>query len=112
MEHINEKELKQIARNMNGKTIEIKINGVIIAEFTMHKVQCRYNERSGILLIYDKNTNKKFSVETFMAYMLKASENRQIIEIKTDNEESIIIHIILPEPQKKSYKLFDILSKL
>lgn len=94
MEKINEKELKEISRNINNKTVDIKIEGVITVEFTMHKVQCKYNQRSGVLYIYDKQADKKFSVETFMAYTLETSENRQIIEIKVDNEENITINII------------------
>lgn len=92
MEKINEKELKEISINMNNKTVDIKIEGIITVEFTMNKVQCRYNQRSGFLYINDKH--KKFSVNTCMAYTLEKSENRQIIEINLDNDEDITIHII------------------
>lgn len=94
MEKINEKELKEISINMNDKTVDIKIEGIITVEFTMNKVQCRYNQRSGFLYINDKHKNKKFSVNTCMAYTLETSENRQIIEINLDNDEDITIHII------------------
>lgn len=94
MEHINQKELKEISRDISGKSVEIKIEGVITVEFAMDKVQCKYSQRSGTLFIYEKNTNKKFSVEIYMAYMLKTNENKKMLEIETDNEESITIHIM------------------
>ncbi len=94
MEQIKEKELKEIIKNMNGKTVELKIDGVISIEFTMQKVKCSYNLKNGILNIYDKDTDKKLTIEMLMAYMIKASENKQTIEIKLDNDEDITIHII------------------
>lgn len=94
MEQINEKQLKEISIYMNKKTIELKVKGILIVEFTMHKVQCRYNQRSGMLTIYDKTTDKRLIVETFMAYMLCASEDRQMLEIKLDNDEEITIKIV------------------
>lgn len=94
MEQIKEKELKEIIKNMNEKTIELKIEGVISIELTMKKVKCSYNLKNGILNIYDKQTSKKLTIEMLMAYMIKASENKQTIEIKLDNDEDITIHII------------------
>lgn len=94
MEQINEVELKNIARDMNGKSVQVKIRGIIMLEFTIHKVCCRYRGRSGILYIQNREKDIMLSVETFMAYMLKSNENRQIIEIRMENDEIITIHII------------------
>lgn len=94
MEQIKEKELKEIIKNMNEKTVELKIEGVISIELTMQKVKCSYNLKNGILNIYDKHTDKKITIEMLMAYMIKASENKQTIEIKLDNDEDITIYII------------------
>ncbi len=94
MEQIHEKQLKRIVKNMKGKTIELKIEGVISLDITMQKVKCSYNSKNGILNIYDNQTDKKITIETLIAYRIKASENRQTIEIKLDNDEDITIHII------------------
>lgn len=94
MKQINEVELKNIAKSMNGKSIQVQIKGIIMLDFTIHKVHCRYRGRSGILYIHNRETNIMLSMETFMAYMLKTSENRQIIEIRMENDEVVTLHII------------------
>ena len=88
MEQINETELKR-----KGKTIELKIDGVISLDITMQKVKCSYNIKNGILNIYDNQADKRITIETLIAYMIKASENKKTIEIKLDNDEDIIMHI-------------------
>ena len=94
MKQINEKELKKIVKKINRKTIELKIEGVISLDITMQKVKCSYNLKNGMLNIYDKQADKKLTIETLIAYMIKASENKQTVEIKLDNDEDIIMHIV------------------
>lgn len=92
MEQISEKEIKSMAQKLNGQMVKVKIIGTIEMELIIPDVHCRYRGRSGILSLYNKDI--LLSMELFTAYMLKSNENRQIIEIKMDNEEVVTLHII------------------
>lgn len=86
-------ELKQISNILKAQAIHISINGIITTEFQMQNVSSRFNKRSGILYLYDKETSNKLVVETNMAYRVITSEDKRIIKIKIDNEEDIRIEI-------------------
>ena len=91
MEQIKERELSTIIDKMNNRNISVRINGVITAEFVMCNIKCKYNYRSGILMLIDKITGQKITVQMVMAYIIKASEDRQVIYIGIDNDEEITI---------------------
>lgn len=93
MEKINEKQLKELIYNMNKRTIEISIRGIITIEFVMHKVICKYNQRSGTISLFDKLTNKSIVIETMYTYAL-LNKDRRIIQVKLDNDEVVSIKII------------------
>ena len=87
-------ELREILKCMDRKSIRIKIRGVIELDFTMHRIKCYYNQNRGMLHIKDKDKNKRIAINTYMAYILKANENKKIIEIKLDNEQDVTIKIM------------------
>ena len=68
-----------------------QLNNVDMNNIT--SVSSRFNKRSGILYLYDKETSNKLLVETNMAYRVITSEDKRIIKIKIDNEEDIRIQI-------------------
>lgn len=76
--------LKQISNNLKAQAIHISITGIISTEFQMQNVSSRFNKRSGILYLYDKETSNKLVVETNMAYRVITSEDTELKAILND----------------------------
>lgn len=91
MEQIKERELSTIIEKMNNRNIRVRINGVIAAEFVMCSIKCKYNTKNNILVLYDRITRQKITVQMVMAYIIKVSEDREVIYIGIDNDEEITI---------------------
>ena len=94
MKQIKESELKEIIKSMNGKTVKIDIKGIITTSIVLQEVVSHYSIRREVLNIYEIETERRIVVDMLQNYMIKANENKKIIEINIDNEEDITINIM------------------
>lgn len=94
MKQIKESELKEIIKSMNGKTVKIDIKGIITTSIVLQEVVSHYSIRREVLNIYEIETERKIVVDMLQNYMIKANENKKIIEINIDNDEDITINIM------------------
>ena len=94
MEQITESELKEIIKSMNGKTVKIDIKGIITTSIVLQEVVSHYNIRREVLNICEVNRHRRIVVDMLQNYMIKANENKKIIEINIDNDEDITINIM------------------
>ena len=94
MKQIKEGELKEIIKSMNGKTVKIDIKGIITTSIVLQEVVSHYSIRREVLNIYEIETERRIVVDMLQNYMIKANENKKIIEINIDNDEDITINIM------------------
>lgn len=94
MKQIKESELKEIIKSMNGKTVKIDIKGIITTSIVLQEVVSHYSIRREALNIYEIETERRIVVDMLQNYMIKANENKKIIEINIDNDEDITINIM------------------
>ena len=94
MKQIRESELKEIIKSMNGKTVKIDIKGIITTSIVLQEVVSHYSIRREVLNIYEIETERRIVVDMLQNYMIKANENKKIIEINIDNDEDITINIM------------------
>lgn len=94
MKQIKESELKEIIKSMNGKTVKIDIKGMITTSIVLQEVVSHYSIRREVLNIYEIETERRIVVDMLQNYMIKANENKKIIEINIDNDEDITINIM------------------
>ncbi len=94
MKQIKESELKEIIKSMNGKTVKIDIKGIITTSIVLQEVVSHYSIRREVLNIYEIETERRIVVDMLQNYMIKANENKKIIEINIDNDEDITISIM------------------
>lgn len=94
MKQIKESELKDIIKSMNGKTVKIDIKGIITTSIVLQEVVSHYSIRREVLNIYEIETERRIVVDMLQNYMIKANENKKIIEINIDNDEDITINIM------------------
>lgn len=94
MKQIKESELKEIIKSMNGKTVKIDIKGIITTSIVLQEVVSHYSIRREVLNIYEIETERRIVVNMLQNYMIKANENKKIIEINIDNDEDITINIM------------------
>jgi len=94
MKQIKESELKEIIKSMNGKTVKIDIKGIITTSIVLQEVVSHYSIRREVLNIYEIETERRIVVDMLQNYMIKANENKKIIEINIDNDEDITINIM------------------
>lgn len=94
MKQIKESELKEIIKSMNGKTVKIDIKGIITTSIVLQEVVSHYSIRREVLNIYEIETERRIVVDMLQNYMIKANENKKIVEINIDNDEDITINIM------------------
>ena len=94
MKQIKESELKEIIKSMNGKPVKIDIKGIITTSIVLQEVVSHYSIRREVLNIYEIETERRIVVDMLQNYMIKANENKKIIEINIDNDEDITINIM------------------
>lgn len=94
MKQIKESELKEIIKSTNGKTVKIDIKGIITTSIVLQEVVSHYSIRREVLNIYEIETERRIVVDMLQNYMIKANENKKIIEINIDNDEDITINIM------------------
>lgn len=94
MKQIKESELKEIIKSMNGKMVKIDIKGIITTSIVLQEVVSHYSIRREVLNIYEIETERRIVVDMLQNYMIKANENKKIIEINIDNDEDITINIM------------------
>ena len=91
MNEISEERLKEILNTYNDKPVNVKIEGVIGAEFTINKL--KYHYKNGNLCLSDEVMDTALEINITFVYMIFMNEDGARLEIKLDNDENVIIEL-------------------
>ncbi len=89
MKKISEKNLSNIIkRNFNSNTILVNFKGIINGRIFIIKSNCYYNDKEGILYLFDLLCNH-IKIDIASQYKILFDEDKKELEIKLDNGQDL-----------------------
>lgn len=90
---VKEKELaKFIKDNFQLKTILLELEGIIEGHVSFIKAVCRYNNRNGILYIFELLNNLRINIAS--QYRIIYNEEKRILTIYLDNGQIVKLTLL------------------